>query len=270
MPELAEVEFYRRKWDPGLGEKILEVALHPDAKVFRGCDTRSLVDALGGATLLESQAAAKQMLFRLSGQAWLGIHLGMTGRLSVQSAAHRPERQDHLLLRQRHGSLLFSDPRMFGRVRLHVGPTPPGWWTSLAPAILSPGFTLQAVSAFLRKRPKTPVKSALLMQEQFPGIGNWMADEILWRAGIHPKQPAGTLSPADISILHRECRHICREALRIIGHGGPELRDPPASWLFPHRWEAGGSCPKTGAALVREKIRGRTTCWSPALQRLKV
>jgi len=112
----------------------------------------------------------------------------------------------------------------------------------------------------------------LLMQERFPGIGNWMADEILWRAAIHPRRLAGTLTPAEIRALWRESRRVCRLALETIAGRGNDvpsalnvrIRD---SWLFNHRWEDGGRCPRTGARLVREQVGGRTTCWSPARQK---
>ena len=104
------------------------------------------------------------------------------------------------------------------------------------------------------------------MQERFSGIGNWMADEILWRAAIHPKQPAGSLDTAQTKSLYREIRWVCREALRIIGK---DFSDPPDSWLFNHRWQKGGTCPRTGAKLQHATIGGRTTCWSPGRQKLR-
>jgi len=113
----------------------------------------------------------------------------------------------------------------------------------------------------------------LLMQERFPGIGNWMADEILWRAALHPKRLAGSLGSAEVKTLWRECRRVCQLALeKIAGKGDklpPDLNvNIPESWLFRHRWRAGGRCPKTGALLMREEVGGRTTCWSPARQRM--
>lgn len=267
MPELAEVEYYRRRWDAGLGAAVARVLVHPKAGVFKATSPDLVVRHLTGATLRSSAAAAKQMLFRFSGDAWLGLHLGMTGELAVFPAGHAPRKSDHLVLVQHDRALVFSDPRMFGRVLFHHGPEAPAWWSSIAPAVLSPAFTVEAVTAFLRRRARTPVKPVLLMQERFPGIGNWMADEILWRAGIHPRRPAGSLTAAEISALHREIRWVATHALRIIGSSGaPALPDPPKTWLFPHRWEDGGKCPKTGAPLVREEIGGRTTCWSPARQ----
>ena len=273
MPELAEVEFYRKQWNPGLGQRVRAVRVHPRAKVFRGCNVRRLTGRLAGATLLASATSAKQMLFRFGGGRWLGVHLGMSGELRAEPAGYTPQKHDHLVLVQRERRLVFTDPRMFGRILFSVGRGPPGWWTRLAPPILSAAFTIAAVADFLRRRGRTPIKPVLLMQERFPGIGNWMADEILWRAAIHPRRPAGTLTPAEIRALWRESRRICRLALETIAGRGSDV--PPAlnvripdSWLFNHRWEDGGRCPRTGARLVREQVGGRTTCWSPARQKL--
>jgi formamidopyrimidine-DNA glycosylase len=269
MPELAEVEFFRRRWDAGLGAPVNRVLVHPKAGVFKTSDPAVITCRLTGATLVSSAAAAKQMLFRFSGDAWLGIHLGMTGELSVHPADSPPRKSDHLVLVQRDRALVFTDPRMFGRVLFHTGPDAPDWWTSIAPAVTSSAFTPAAVAAFLRRRARTAIKPVLLMQERFPGIGNWMADEILWRAAIHPKRLAGSLTPAEIKTLHRETRYVATHALRIIGTAdAATLPDPPKTWLFPHRWTDGGTCPKTRTPLVREDIGGRTTCWSPARQKL--
>jgi formamidopyrimidine-DNA glycosylase len=272
MPELAEVEFYRRQWNPGLGRRVGAVHLHPRARVFRGCAVRAMARGLTGATLRSSAAAAKRMLFRFSGDRWLGLHLGMSGEMRREAARYVPQKHDHLVLGQRSHCLVFTDPRMFGRVFFSTGGAPPAWWTRLAPPILSPAFTVDAVASFLRRRARTPVKAVLLMQERFPGIGNWMADEILWRAAIHPRRLAGSLTPAEGRDVWRECRRVCRLALRAIaGHGDdvpPSLNVRiPDSWLFNHRWEDGGRCPRTGARLVREAIGGRTTCWSPGRQK---
>jgi formamidopyrimidine-DNA glycosylase len=274
MPELAEVEFFRKRWAAGHGGKVLAVRLHEGKKVFRGTDTRALQTALTGAKLQDSATAAKQMLFRFSGGAWVGVHLGMSGELRVEAPDYPPAKHDHFIVVQKQRQLVFNDPRMFGRVLFHRGPKAPAWWTRIAPAILSKEFTVGAVTAFLRRRARTPIKAVLLMQERFPGIGNWMADEVLWRAAIHPKRLAGSLSPTEIAAVHRECRAVCQMALVTIAGRGKKLPPHlnahiPKSWLFWHRWEDGGRCPRTGAALVREEVGGRTTCWSPARQKLR-
>src|SRR5437588_744371 len=166
MPELAEVEFFRRRWDEAArGERIVRVLTHDQEKLLRGLD-----------------------------------------------------------------------PRMFGRVLFHHGKQPPSWWSKIAPSILSPQFTVGAVAAFLKRRARAPIKAVLLMQERFPGVGNWMADEILWRAAIHPARAAGSLTTAEIRTLRRECRRVCRLALAAIAGRGEKIpRDLnvniPRSWL---------------------------------------
>ena len=281
VPELAEVEFFRKRWSAGHGAKVLAVRLHEGKKVFRGCSTALLKQKLAGARLVGSETSAKQMLFRFSGgrqprpsRGWLGIHLGMSGELRVEPANYVPTKHDHFVLVQKNHQLVFNDPRMFGGVLFHSGKTPPDWWTRIAPAILSKEFTVEAVAIFLRRRARAPIKAVLLMQERFPGIGNWMADEVLWRAAIHPKRLAGSLTSAEVRILHRECRKVCRMALDTIAGKGrylpPNLNHHiPKSWLFWHRWEDGGRCPRTRKPLHREDVGGRTTCWSPARQRLR-
>lgn len=275
MPELAEVEFYRKRWaQVATGARIERVLTHDSKKLLRELPLRAFRRALIGATLDSSAAAAKQMLFRFSGDAWLGIHLGMSGELFVAAPDYPPGKHDHLVLVTARHSLVFRDPRMFGRILFHRGATPPTWWTRIAPAILSSEFSANAVASFLRRRARAPIKAVLLMQERFPGVGNWMADEILWRASIHPARRAGTLSPLEIRTLWRECRTVCRQALAAIAGRGRRLPPDlnvgiPRSWLFLHRWQPGGRCPKTGRPLARATIGGRTTCWSPARQKLR-
>jgi formamidopyrimidine-DNA glycosylase len=271
MPELAEVDYFRKRWNPGLQQRIASVELHAGKRIFRGVDTHALGLALTGATLERSEARGKQMLFvaKKSGaktNAWLGLHLGMTGELRAEKPDYPAAKHDHLILRQAKHALVFEDARLFGRVLFAESEDAPKWWAKLPPDLLSSAFTLAELAKFLKRRAKAPIKAVLLMQERFPGIGNWMADEILWRAAIHPRQLAGDLDAKQTKALYREIRWVCRSALRIIG---TNWDDPPKSWLFPHRWQKDGTCPRTGAKLQHATIGGRTTCWSPARQKLK-
>jgi formamidopyrimidine-DNA glycosylase len=275
MPELAEVAFYCRRWmDTAQGCVVKRVHVHAGKRVFRERTTPNRLQmALPGSSFVGSRTSGKQMLFEFSDGAWLGLHLGMTGELTVQPVAHVPGKHDHLVLYLPKAALVFTDPRMFGRIRFDQGAEPPAWWQALAPDVFSPAFNRAALTTFLARRRRTPIKAVLLLQERFPGIGNWMADEILWRSEIHPRQPAGSLAPDEVARLWRETRHVCRAALeKIAGRGGklpPDLNiHIPQSWLFHHRWRDGGRCPKTGAPLARAEIGGRTTCWSPARQAL--
>ena len=264
MPELAEVEYFRKQWDTGLRKKIVSIALHQGNRLFRGVNEKRLVAALKGATYLRSEARAKLMCFRFSHHAWLGIHLGMSGKLRVEPANFAPGKHDHLVLKQATRSLVFSDPRMFGRVHFHQGPELPVWWAKLPPAVTSPEFTLNLVTVFLQRRKRLAVKAALLVQTAFPGVGNWMADEILWRARINPRLLCGKLSPKQIEVLWKEAREVCRIALETVG---VDFSDPPADWFYHQRWTGDGICPRDGLALETATIGGRTTRWCRRCQR---
>ncbi len=274
MPELAEVAFFIRRWEvAGRGARIIQVLIHPKAKVFRGVDLAALKKGIEGAVFRQAFSEAKQMLIRFGDDAYLGIHLGMSGELTVGPKDYEPKKHDHLVLLTKEHALIFNDPRMFGRVRYDEGKSLPAWWTDIAPPILSPAFTLEAVAAFLKRRKAAPIKAVLLMQERFPGIGNWMADEILWRSAIHPARKAGSLTAAEQTRLWKECRELCRLALiKIAGKGSTLPKDLnvriPKTWLFWERWKRDGHDPKTGAKLARADIGGRTTCWSPERQQL--
>src|SRR5262245_60101218 len=100
MPELAEVEFYRKQWNAGLSQKVSTVELHGDKRIFYGVDAAELQSAITGATYLNSQAHGKQMLFQFSNDAWLGIHLGMSGKLRCEPSTFISGKHDHLSLRQ--------------------------------------------------------------------------------------------------------------------------------------------------------------------------
>lgn len=263
MPELAEVLYFSRRWTLGKGLRIKQVSLHPRARVFRRTQPDRLARNLTNTRFLHVDTHGKRMLFRFSGRTWLAIHLGMTGELLAREPGTPPGPHEHLVLHQKDRDLVFRDPRMFGEIQTGQSSGPPAWWKELPPQPTHQSFTAGLVREHLGRHARAPVKAVLLRQECFPGIGNWMADEILWRAGIHPSRPAGSLLPRETNTLHRMTVEVSRDAIRVIGRN---WGTPPDSWLFNHRWKEGGRCPRTGAALVRETLAGRTTCWSPARQ----
>ena len=266
MPELAEVEFFRKQWSPGIGQTVRTVHLHPKARVFREIDPARLRAELTGARLLSSGAHGKQMCFHFSGKRHLGIHLGMAGRLQTAAPEIVPDKHEHLVLAMDSVALVFSDYRMFGKVLFEKGIDPPSWWRDLPPQPQEDAFDKDRLHALLDRHARRPLKALLLDQQGFPGIGNWMADEILWRARIHPATTPNHLSPRKRGDLFREIKAVCADALEVIG---TDWSDPPDSWLFNHRWKDGGRCPRTGKPLARETIGGRTTCFSPAIQKEK-
>jgi formamidopyrimidine-DNA glycosylase len=265
MPELAEVEYYCKQWEPGVGFPIERVHLKTLARVFREGKPRKIKKEFPGKPLKIGRRHGKQMLFEFEPKCWLGVHLGMTGELLVADPDHKPEKHEHLVLFQADRALIFRDPRKFGRVRGHFGEEPPDWWTSLPAETTSREFTKERVRAALARHPKSVLKSLLLNQAWFPGIGNWMADEILWRTRLHPVKRCREVPMSTAEILWRNVREVSFEALSVIG---TDWGDPPDTWLFNHRWKDGGICPRASCRqqLLREDVRGRTTCWCPNCQ----
>jgi formamidopyrimidine-DNA glycosylase len=263
MPELAEVAYYARRWEPAVGERILRVHAHAQARVFRHASAAAVVHGLTGRALRRVETHGKQMCFRFSEGAWLGVHLGMTGELRAESADYAPQKHDHCVLFTKKRALVFNDSRMFGCLLMDLKERgEPAWWADLPPAILHPAFTVDWVGAALRRRARTPIKAALLDQALFPGIGNWMADEIAWQLALHPARLSGEI---EAKALHRAIVKVTRGAMRWIA---ADWSDPPKSWLFQHRWKPGGHCPRCRAELSRDDLRGRTACWCPECQTL--
>jgi formamidopyrimidine-DNA glycosylase len=264
MPELAEVEWYRKQWNTGRGKNIIDVRMHPRKRVFRGTNTRGLREGLIGEKLLNSNARGKRMLFKFSGDNWLGIHLGMTGQIRSESAGFPPSKHDHLVLYQSERALVFTDSRQFGRVRFHHGQKEPDWWNTAVPEIVSAEFTQRFLDRFLNRRRKAPIKAVLLLQDGFPGIGNWMADEILWRAKVLPSKRTRKLTRRERAAIFRAAKFVVKRSLETLGR---DFSDPPKNWLIHQKWKRDGVCPLHRTPLRHAIIGGRTTAWCPRCQK---
>ena len=272
MPELAEVELARRQWATFHGDTIQVVDTHLKARIYRDCPAPAF-QVLKGKKLLSSRTHGKRMLFTFAPDLHLEVHLGMSGKLSVATSDHEEHKHDHLILRTSEASLIFNDYRMFGRAILHDSPDP---WADFPPQPQDPAFTLARVKALIAKHPKKPLKALLLDQQACPGIGNWMADEICWRLGLHPATPTAKLNATS---LRKEIRFVCLGALRHVADknetastdgfapGSYVAQVPPKNWLFQHRWKKGGICPRCKSELARDTIATRTTAWCPACQK---
>ena len=202
--------------------------------------------ALTGTALTEAHRRGKSMWMETGGGPALGLHLGMAGHIVIDAAPHRWDRFS--LSFEDGGSLALRDRRRLGRAVLE-------------PEVARLGPDAAEVSrAEFRKRVgrgSAPLKARLLDQRAISGVGNLLADEILWRARLHPRTPAGELSEEELDHLRREVRAAVRSAIRLGGaHTGR---------FMPSR-AVGGTCPRCGSALESARIGGRTTIWCPFCQ----
>ena len=141
----------------------------------------------------------------------------------------------------------------------------------LGPEPLGPGFSARALARRLAGR-RAPVKALLLDQRVVAGLGNIYADEALFRAGIDPARPAGTLEPEETRRLARAIRRVLRDALAAGGTTFSDYRDGLGrQGEFARRLavygRAGEPCPRCGAAIATRRLGGRTAHYCPRCQR---
>jgi formamidopyrimidine-DNA glycosylase len=190
------------------------------------------------------------------------LRFGMSGRLIVDGVAAvdnlvyasnaedtRFDRFGITLGGKRGGALVMRDPRRLGGVEVQPDET------RLGPDALS--LTAKQLRHALAGS-AAPLKARLMDQAKLAGIGNLTADEVLWRAGLDPARPAGSLDDRDITRLAATVRRTLRVMLE---RGGSHTGDLMVARV------RGGRCPRDGEPLIRRTIGGRTTFSCPAHQR---
>ena len=277
MPELAEVELARRIWAKAQGQQVQGIEVNGKARIFRELPANAL-KVLEGKTLTASLRHGKRMYFSFGDDLQLEVHLGMSGKVYRVTGAYEHRKHDHVILRMSEDTLILNDYRMFGKVMLHEEKV----WTDLPPDPLSRKFNQKHVNALVERWPNKILKAALLTQELFPGVGNWMADEICWRMKVNPAQKLSGISPVNLFV---ETKEVCRGSIKYVADaneeeagaplntgfsaGGYAAEVPPKSWLFQHRWKKGGMCPRCKIELERDTVATRTTAWCDTCQNLK-
>lgn len=256
---MIEVEMYRRQAERAVGQRIAAVDARDAWFLKAGATPGAVRRAVKGRTITGTRRTGKLLVLETDGPD-LGLRFGMTGRLVVDgrgpiekleysSARVEPEWIRFALRFETIGPLQMVDPRRLGGVELEpdesrLGPDA----LALTPAVLRG----------LLARSRAPLKAFLLDQHRIAGIGNLIADETLWRAGIDPARPACSLSTAE---ERRLLRHIRGTIELLTRRGGSHTGDLQVARV------RGGLCPRDGAPLLRRVIGTRTTYSCPEHQR---
>ncbi len=224
MPELPEVETTRRKVEKALkGKRLIEVLVDAGDRIIFDRDSPARVQhALRGAKVTGSGRRGKYLWLELDRRPWPVFHLGMTGHLQIRKAGgnftlpwggERQSRGSAGKIKRRGSSraapavlaycrmrllandgteIAFTDPRRFGRVRLARDPQEEAPISKLGFDPLHDFPTAQALGVLLARR-RAPLKAVLLDQGLFAGVGNWIADEVLFQARLSPHRLASQL-----------------------------------------------------------------------------
>jgi formamidopyrimidine-DNA glycosylase len=213
MPELPEVETVARDLR-GLivGATIVDAETRWERTLRDGMTPEVFADGVAGRRIEAVGRRAKQVVVELSGEAYLTIHLKMTGQLFVVPQGGPDDPYVRLVLALEDGrEIRFRDIRKFGRIGLYGVDTADPFATT-GPEPLADAFTVAAFRRRLRAR-KGRLKPLLLDQTFVAGVGNIYADEALWASRLHPLRTARTLRPADERRLWTELRRILAEAV---------------------------------------------------------
>ena len=275
MPELPEVETARRLIaGQALDRRIVDVD-DSDSYVGRPHSPGELRSALMGRSLIAAHRRGKTIWLETSGTGdaaatggpEIGIHLGMSGRIVVtgpdgsvaaagdpyryEARPRRPEWSRFTLIFADGGSLVLVDPRRLGRVRLNpdIGALGPDA-AQVTPAEFR-GLIAKGTIA---------VKARLLDQSKIAGVGNLLADEILWQARVSPLARVNSLSAVQVNRLYRALKSVLESAS---AKGGAHTGEIIAAR------HPGGTCPRDGAPMVHGTVGGRSTWWCSREQALR-
>ena len=273
VPELPEVETVRRTLARRIaGEQIADVEIR-----FPGCvegnDSEFFREKVIGRVITRVERRGKYLLLRLDDGSAVSVHLRMTGRLTAER--NRPPAEDKYLRAEfvfASGlSLRFHDVRKFGRIGWHAGEEELSARIAVGPDPTGSEFSASDLLRIASGR-KRPIKSLLLDQRLIGGLGNIYADESLFRAGIAPDRPAGSLSSGEIEALHAAVRDVLAEGIR---YKGTTLRDyvdgDGRAGNFQERLKVygreGKPCTKCETPIVRIKLAGRSAFYCPGCQK---
>jgi formamidopyrimidine-DNA glycosylase len=278
VPELPEVDAARRLAERvARGRRIVAVSVAPDPLVFADPPAR-VRRALLGRRVRAIGRHGKHLWLELDRRPWLAMHFGMTGgfhtplgaavTLVSDGKSRRlpgwPPRFTKLrLVFDDDGELVMADARRLGRIRLRDDPR------------REPPISLLGFDALLELPPPArfaellaargaPIKAVLLDQTFAAGVGNWVADEVLYQARIDPRRRASVLAPPEARRLRTALRRVIATAVGVDSDGDRF----PRGWLFHRRWgRRADAITAQGHRIRHDLIGGRTTAWVPAVQR---
>lgn len=274
MPELPEVETVRRGLNSLIkGRTITNVEIYYD-KIIIG----SIADfqrQLVGAKILDIGRRAKYLLFHFDNNLTMISHLRMEGKYQVRASKADFDKHVHIVFHLDDGKFLgYRDVRKFGKMQLV--PTTEELQgkaiVALGPEPLTPEYTLAALQQGLQRRKKS-IKATLLDQHVVSGLGNIYVDEVLWRAQIHPEEPANKVTEQQVAALYPIINDEIKTA---IAAGGTTVRSyvdatghEGTFQLQLHVYnQEGHPCERCGTIIKKIKVAGRGTHFCPQCQTL--
>jgi formamidopyrimidine-DNA glycosylase len=276
VPELPEVETVRARLEPKLVGRRLERVEILDPRLTRPFDPAGVAAELVGERIAALDRRGKYLVVRFETGRALLIHLRMTGNLlhranGDSAAADEPHRRAVVNLDD--GSdVVYRDMRRFGTwLLVERDELEPYLGERIGGEPLARSFTARRLREALAGR-RAPIKAALLDQRRLAGVGNIYADEALWRARIHPLEPAGELDDTELKALHRGIRvalqtGIARQGATLRTYRTPDGGRGRMQHEFKVYGREGEPCNRCGTPIEKIRAAGRGTWYCPSCQR---
>ncbi|KAF0904034.1 hypothetical protein E2562_031550 [Oryza meyeriana var. granulata] len=251
MPELPEVEAARRALEAHcVGRRIARCAVADDPKVVvaragGGVTPVAFERAMVGRTIVAARRRGKNLWLRLDAPPFPSFQFGMAGaiyikgvpvtkykRSVVSSTDEWPSKYSKFFVELDDGlEFSFTDKRRFARVRLFEDPETVPPISDLGPDALFEPMSVDNFADSLSGK-RIGIKALLLDQSFISGIGNWIADEVLYQSRTHPLQIASSLSREGCEALHQSIQEVVKYAVEV----DADCDRFPEEWLFHHRW----------------------------------
>ncbi|MEO0469351.1 MAG: DNA-formamidopyrimidine glycosylase family protein [Bacteroidota bacterium] len=251
MPELPEVEHYRLYLqESALNQKIVSVETENEGRMLK-VPLAEIRDGSVGESFTDTDRIGKYLFLKSSGGKWLMWHFGLTGQPVYYHGSSPPPKYQRILFRFDNGyQLAFACLRKFGRLDLADDVESYRIKNKIGQDAMHIPVA-DFVQALSKKR--IAIKTALLQQKKFAGVGNWIADEMLFQTSLHPETPSNAHSPEQLAALHESMQEIIATA---ITEGGKQ--NFPDHYLVKVRKD-GESCPTCETELTRLVVGGRGT-----------
>ena len=217
MPELPEVETTKTSLLPLLEQRVQSVSVYNSSLRW---PIPNDIEKLIGQRLIQLKRRSKYILaeFERNQMLW---HLGMSGSFRLCQPNDELRKHDHLIINFEDHQLRYHDPRRFGCILWLDSESQSKLIDTLGPEPLSDDFNAAYLQEKLNKK-NVGIKIALMDNHVVVGVGNIYATESLFNIGVHPAQPASTLSKTQVEKLVVEVKRILKHAIDL---GGSTLRD---------------------------------------------
>lgn len=260
MPELPEVATYQKFFNmTATGRKVTGVEVIEPRVVT--VSPEELQQSVVGQRWEETQRIGKHLLVKLSGGGWMTMHFGMTGSLRSFKDREDAPRFTKVLFALDDGFFLaFRCPRILGRIGLTESLSTYQKDKKLGPDALTVSW--KEFQEILDGRTGL-IKPLLMNQSTVAGLGNWIVDDILYQAGIHPECRANELSDAKVQSIFDKMKYILKTAVELESR----YEDFPDEFLVTYRWSK-NQHRQEEINLEILKVGGRSTYIDAERQRL--